>query len=129
MREQLDKPLLGYIAGTYGTQPVVIVGLPSSWQDNKGARVVTTNESGGNDMEARIAKLEATVDHIQSDITDIKQDIRDFRKENRDDFVRMATEFSGLREKADKDFRFTFQIMAALGIGLAALIAKAFGWL
>ncbi len=39
-------------------------------------RFTTQPPSGGDGMEARIAKLEANVEHIQSDITDIKTDVR-----------------------------------------------------
>jgi hypothetical protein len=87
------------------------------------------SESGELGMEVRMAKLEAHVEHMQSDISEIKADLRDFRKESREDFASIRAEFAQVREKADRDFRFTFTVMATLGLGLLALIAKAFNWI
>ena len=35
----------------------------------------------GDDMEARVARLEASVDHIQTDVSDIKIDIKDIKRD------------------------------------------------
>jgi hypothetical protein len=61
-------------------------------------------------MASRIAKLESDVDHIQSDIREIKQDIREIKVEAR------------------TDFRVLFGSLIGVAVGLAALMAKGFGW-
>ncbi len=66
---------------------------------------------GGNEMEARIAKLESDVGHIQTNIGDMKNDLREIRKETRE------------------DFRVTWAGIITVGLGLAALMAKGFHWL
>lgn len=62
-------------------------------------------------MEARVAKLESDVSHIQRDITDIKSDIKEIRNHQR------------------SDFRVLFGALITVALGLAALMAKGFGWL
>lgn len=62
-------------------------------------------------MEARIAKLEASVGHIERDVSDIKSDIRELRRDGR------------------TDFRVTWGAMIAGFLGIAALMARGFGWL
>ncbi|MBY7811640.1 hypothetical protein KW448_08270 [Vibrio fluvialis] len=69
------------------------------------------NGDGGNGMEARVAKLESDVSHIQRDITDIKSDIKEIRNHQR------------------SDFRVLFGALITVALGLAALMAKGFGWL
>ncbi len=41
---------------------------------------------GGNDMEARVAKLESDVEHIRTDVSDIKVELRTFKTEHAKDF-------------------------------------------
>jgi uncharacterized coiled-coil protein SlyX len=73
------------------------------------ARGGNGGDNGG--MEARIAKLEASVDFIQREISDLKTEVR------------------GLRTDARTDFRVLFGALIAVALGLAALMAKGFGWL
>jgi len=115
----------------YGSSvsPPKTIFIESGARTEEFAYIAANGGSGGGGMEARLAKLEATVSHIQSDLTDIKQDIRDFRKESKEDFASIRNEFSTIRDKAEKDFRLTFTVMAGLAIGLLSLIAKAFGWI
>ena len=68
-------------------------------------------------MMSRIAKLESDVAHIQSDIRDIKQDLRDIRQDIKD-----------IRAEARTDFRVLFGSLIGVALGLAALMAKGFGW-
>jgi hypothetical protein len=70
----------------------------------------------------------ATVSHIQSDLTDIKQDIGEFRKENRDDFASVRAAFASAGAKGEKDFRLLFGSLITATVGLAAIMAKGFGW-
>lgn len=69
-----------------------------------------SERDGGSRMASRIAKLESDVDHIQSDIREIKQDIREIKVDAR------------------TDFRVLFGSLIGVAIGLAALMAKGFGW-
>jgi hypothetical protein len=71
----------------------------------------TGGGSGGDGMEARIAKLESHVEHIQSDIKDVKLDIREIKKD------------------AKEEFRIIFGAMIFIALGLAGLMAKGFHWL
>ncbi|ELG2962690.1 hypothetical protein RRK58_003199 [Vibrio fluvialis] len=66
---------------------------------------------GGNGLEARVAKLESSVEYIQRDIADIKADIKEIRHNQR------------------SDFRTLFGALISVALGLAALMAKGFGWL
>ncbi|WP_291442752.1 hypothetical protein [Desulfovibrio sp.] len=68
-------------------------------------------DSGGGNMEARIARLESDMSHVKSDISEIKADFREFRKDAR------------------TDFRLTFGALIAVALGLAGLMAKGFGWI
>jgi hypothetical protein len=61
-------------------------------------------------VEARIAKLEVAVEYIQRDIKELKDDVRALRKE-------LST-----------DFRLLFGALISTTLGLAALMAKGFGW-
>ena len=67
--------------------------------------------SGGDGMEARLAKLESDVGHIQSDVKEIKTDIKELRKDAKD------------------DFRLLFGVIIATTLALAGLLAKGFHWL
>ncbi|MBF8720213.1 hypothetical protein IRZ56_01160 [Pseudomonas guariconensis] len=62
-------------------------------------------------MEARIAKLETHVEYIRRDLDVIVDDLREHRKETR------------------SDFRILFGALITATLGLAALMAKGFGWL
>jgi uncharacterized coiled-coil protein SlyX len=62
-------------------------------------------------LEARVAKLEASVSHIESDISEIKVDIRELRSSDRSNFLIV---FGGIITST---------------LGLAAIMAKGFGWL
>lgn len=62
-------------------------------------------------MEARVAKLEAIAENIQRDLGDIKADVREQRRDVRG------------------DFRLTFGAIITVALGLAALMAKGFGWI
>ncbi|EIV8648103.1 hypothetical protein CWW57_RS00960 [Vibrio parahaemolyticus] len=73
---------------------------------------------GGDDLEARVAKLESSVEYIQRDIADIKGDIKGIR-----------TELKEQRELHHKDFRVMFGALITVALGLAGLMAKGFGWL
>ncbi|WP_230390298.1 hypothetical protein [Pseudomonas guariconensis] len=66
---------------------------------------------GGSDLEARIAKLETHVEYIRRDLDVIVDDLREHRKETR------------------SDFRILFGALITATLGLAALMAKGFGWL
>jgi len=63
-------------------------------------------DDGG--MEARVAKLEAITEYIQRDIKELKEDVRAIRT---------------------TDFRILFGAIIAVALGLAAIMAKGFGWL
>lgn len=62
-------------------------------------------------MEARVAKLEALAESTDKRLTTVEQDLRDIRKDMR------------------ADFRVTWAGLMALGVGLAGMMAKGFGWL
>lgn len=80
--------------------------------------VAERSENDGRDgMMSRIAKLESDVAHIQSDIHEIKQDLRDIRQDIKD-----------IRAEARTDFRVLFGSLIGVALGLAALLAKGFGW-
>lgn len=61
-------------------------------------------------VDARLAKLESDVEYVRADIHDIKTDIRE------------------LRGDARTDFRLLFGALITLALGLAALMARGFGW-
>lgn len=67
--------------------------------------------TGGQGIEARVARLESDVSHIQKDVTDIKSDLREIKRDMRD------------------DFRITMGAMIAVALGLAGLMAKGFHWI
>ena len=62
-------------------------------------------------MEARVARLESAIENILRDIADIKLDLR------------------SLRDKVDNHLLILGGMIIALGLGLAGLMAKGFGWL
>ncbi|MBY7926306.1 hemolysin XhlA family protein [Vibrio fluvialis] len=70
-----------------------------------------SGNGGGDGLEARVAKLESSVEYIQRDIADIKTDIKEIRHNQR------------------SDFRTLFGALISVALGLAALMAKGFGWL
>jgi hypothetical protein len=69
-------------------------------------------------MGSRVARLEASVQHIERDIAEIRIDIRSLR-ESMDRF----------RDRVEDNFRIVWAGMIGLGLGLAGLMAKGFGWL
>jgi hypothetical protein len=70
-----------------------------------------SNDDGRDGMMSRIAKLESDVAHIQADIREIKQDLRE------------------MRQDARTDFRVLFGSLIGVAVGLAAVMAKGFGWI
>lgn len=91
---------------------------------------------GGDDLEARVAKLESDVEYIKRDIQDIKTEIRQHRSENTEEFKSVREEFKSVRaeikevrELHHKDFRILFGALITVALGLAGLMAKGFGWL
>ncbi len=77
-----------------------------------------TGSGGNGGVEARIARLESDVAHLCTDVADIKLDLRELRKD-------MYGEFKTIRD----DFRILWGALMFLGIGLAGMMAKGFGWL
>jgi outer membrane murein-binding lipoprotein Lpp len=77
---------------------------------------------GGDDLEARVAKLEAHVEYIRRDLDDLRVDLREFRGETK-------ASFAGVRSEMKSDFRLVFGALIAASLGLAGLMAKGFGWL
>ncbi|EHY1015170.1 hypothetical protein K2C01_003848 [Vibrio vulnificus] len=75
--------------------------------DYANPKVVTRHSGGGDDLEARVARLESDVEYIKRDISEIKTDIKDMRKESRTEFY----------------------ILISFMIGLLGVMAKGFGWL
>lgn len=69
----------------------------------------TGGDNGG--MESRVAKLEAASEFIVRDIAEIKADLRT------------------LAGKVDRHFMILAGMIVTLGIGMAGLMAKGFGWL
>lgn len=67
--------------------------------------------SGGDDMQARVAKLESDVEHIKNSLKDIKDDVREIKRDAR------------------TDFRLLFGALITVALGLAAMMAKGFQWL
>lgn len=71
----------------------------------------SNGNGGGDDMQARVAKLESDVDYIKKSIGEIKDDVREIKRDAR------------------TDFRLTFGALIAVALGLAGLMAKGFHWL
>ncbi|WP_254920941.1 hypothetical protein [Photorhabdus luminescens] len=67
--------------------------------------------SGGGDMESRVAKLESDVEHIKKSIDEVKADVREIKRDAR------------------LDFRLLFGAIIAVALGLAGLMAKGFHWI
>jgi hypothetical protein len=86
----------------------VMPGAPH-WKGSPDDNGPTPPDNGN--MEARVAKLEAAMEYVQRDIGEIKADIRE------------------IKQDARTDFRLTWGSLIAGFIGLAALMAKGFGWL
>lgn len=79
-----------------------------------------TPPGGGNlpPLDSRVARLEIRMEHVERDIAEIKTDIRS-----------MQQTIDRLHDRMDNDFRITWAGIIALGVGLAGLMAKGFGWL
>lgn len=65
---------------------------------------------GGDDMQARVAKLESDVEYVKNTLKEIKDDIREIKRDAR------------------ADFRIIFSALITLALGLAGLMAKGFHW-
>lgn len=89
---------------------------------SSGAHTGNGRPPGGDDLEARVAKLEAHVEYIRRDLDDLKTDVRDFRGETK-------ASFSVVRTEMKSDFRVVFGALIAASLGLAGLMAKGFGWI
>ncbi|WP_254877262.1 hypothetical protein [Pantoea ananatis] len=70
-----------------------------------------SGSGGGDDMQARVAKLESDVEHIKNSLKEIKDDVREIKRDAR------------------TDFRVLFGAIIALALGLSGLMAKGFHWL
>jgi hypothetical protein len=75
-------------------------------------------DDGRDRMMSRVAKLQSDVAHIQSDIREIKLDLREIRQDVKD-----------IRAEARTDFRVLFGSLISVAVGLAAVMAKGFGWI
>ncbi|MGP5331968.1 hypothetical protein [Pseudomonas helleri] len=84
---------------------------PSSKGDRRGGGGHTGGNDGGSDLEARVARLETHVEYIRRDLDAIVGDLREHRKETR------------------SDFRILFGALITTALGLAAIMAKGFGWI
>lgn len=91
--------------------------MPTSWElhgesrDKSGSRSDTGGNGGGSELEARVARLETHVEYIRRDLDVISADLREHRKETR------------------SDFRILFGALITTALGLAAIMAKGFGWI
>jgi hypothetical protein len=77
-------------------------------------------QSGGGNfppLEPRVARLEIRMEHVERDIAEIKADMRSMR-----------LTMDRLHDRMDNDFRITWAGIIAVGVGLAGLMAKGFGW-
>lgn len=61
-------------------------------------------------MESRLVKLETPVECIRRDLDGIRMDVLEHRNEIR------------------SDFRILFSVLISATVGLAAIVAKGFGW-
>jgi len=62
-------------------------------------------------MDSRVARLEVRVEHVEGDLAELKTAVR------------------RLHDRMESDFRITWAGIIALGLSLAGLMAKGFGWL
>lgn len=69
-------------------------------------------------MNARLARVETRVEQIQVDLASVKTDVRELR-----------TDIRELRNHAREDFRILFGAQIVASLGVAAVVAKGFGWL
>jgi hypothetical protein len=80
-----------------------------------------TDEKGGGvnvSIEVRVAKMESSVSHIERDMVDVKADIRDLRSELTETRITIYRLFTN-----------SVAITITATLGLAALMAKGFGWI
>lgn len=69
-------------------------------------------------MEPRIARLEAGMEYLTREISELRTDVRELR-----------SDISTARMDAKTDFQLVFGALITVALGLAALMAKGFGWL
>ena len=93
-----------------------------SWTGVESRRNNGREPPGGDEMEARVAKLETHVEYIRRDLDALKEDVREFRGESKG-------EFTGIRTDMRTDFRIVFGALIFSALGLAGLMAKGFHWL
>ena len=74
-------------------------------------RAQRSGKDGGNEVHARLAKLESDVGHIREDVREINLDLKEISSD------------------AKLDFRLLFGALIAVAIGLGGLMARGFGWL
>jgi hypothetical protein len=74
--------------------------------------------SGGDGMEARIAKLESDVSHIQSDIRDIKDDLK-----------RLPDKLDSIKDAISSAKIWAILLYVALAASLLYVMAHGFKWL
>ena len=71
-----------------------------------------------------MAKLESDVAHVQSDVREIKLDLREIRQDVKD-----IKDIKDIRSEARTDFRVLCGSLIGVAVGLAAVMAKGFGWI
>jgi len=84
-------------------------------------------------MERQLGKLESDVEHIKTDVSGLRADLREFRSEIRSEIGELRSETHSevgkLRDLHERDFRVLFGAIIVVAIGIASIMAKAFGWL
>jgi len=111
---------------------------------------VSEATSGGGDggkVERQVGKLESDVEHIKTEVGSLRADVRELRSEIRSEVrdirsemgqlrsdmgqLRSDThsELGKLRDVHERDFRILFGAIIVVAIGIASIMAKAFGWL
>jgi len=92
-----------------------------------------SGSGGGETMERQLGKLESDVEHIKTDVSGLRADLREFRSEIRSEIGELRSETHSevgkLRDLHERDFRVLFGAIIVVAIGIASIMAKAFGWL